>query len=916
MNPLILAQTLFARLRSVARALTRRGRLEMDMEAELADHLGRLTADLVAAGCPPADAARQARLAMGPGLLHKEGMRASLGLRWFDELAADLGYGLRRLRKDPAFTAIAVLSLALAIGANSAIFSVAREVLFERLHVPHPSQLRLLGWNGLGNPGNSMWGDFDSTPDGQTTSGVFSYPVYLQLRAANHVMEDLFAYKEDGMNATLRGTAQRADVAMVSGNYFQALEVQPRLGRLLGPSDDSPAAAPVAVLDYGVWERSFGASPSVLGLTVKVNQMTLTIVGVAPQRFTGAKNVIGSPGLYIPLSLQPVIDPKSKTSLLADPGYWWLNIMGRARPGVDDRTAQAALDLALQAAVRSTITLKGGAAVPHLHIASGDRGLHFADELFRQPLRILMTLTGFVLLLACANVANLLLARGSGRQREISVRLAIGAGRLRILRQLLTESLMLAALGGLAGLLLAYAARNVIPSLLTNAWEGNDLVVPFDWSVFAFTAALTLATGVLFGLAPACVAARTSVSGALKQSAQTQSRRKGRGGKFVVAFQVALSMLLVAGAGLFLRTLLALDSIPTGFSPDGLLLFQIDPPAARYPAGGDVRLHQALEQRFAALPGVESVAPGSVPYIAQNMSNMDFFPEAEPENSDRRHVEDFNVVGNAFFTTMGIPIVAGRGFGPQDTATSPKVGIINQALARKRFPNQDPIGRRFRADNQNSDWIQIVGICADTRLLNLRDQPPPQFFLPYLQQSAVGGMVYQVRTPKNAADLVPALRSVVQSIDPDLPITDIRTQRQQIEAVMQMERLFATLTSGFGVLALALACVGIYGVMAYSVAQRTNEIGIRMALGARPAQLRRMILRESSWITITGIAGGLAAAALLARLVKSMLFGIEPYDPATLMAAAVLLVAVATAATWIPARRAAKVEPVQALRYE
>jgi predicted permease len=499
----------------------------------------------------------------------------------------------------------------------------------------------------------------------------------------------------------------------------------------------------------------------------------------------------------------------------------------------------------------------------------------------------------------------------------MSVRLALGAGRGRILRQLLTESLLLAGIGGAGGLVLAFLARNAIPKLMTNAWEHTDMSVPMDWGVFGFAGGVTLLTGLLFGLAPAWLAARAEVSSSLKESAQTTTRRrKGLGGRAIVAFQIALSTLLVVGAGLFLRTLFALNSIDVGFRTDHLVLFQIAPPKKRYGAGKDVRLHQELERGFAALPGVGGVAPGWLAYIADNMANDDFMPEGETPSSDHGGAEDVNFVGNSFFQIMGIPVVSGRSFGPQDTETSQRVAIINQALATKRFPHVDPVGKRFQTGDEKHEWVQIVGICANTRYANLRDEGPPQFFMPYVQQAEVGGMTYAIRTPLTPGELMPALRRVVQQTDRDLPIIDIRTQQEQIDATMQQERMFAALTTGFGVLALALASVGIYGIMAYSVANRTNEIGIRLALGAQPGQVRGMILRESGWLASVGVVVGVGGALALTRLVKSMLYGVQPGDPATLVGGSLLLLGVALAASWIPARRAAAVQPMDALRHE
>jgi predicted permease len=909
-----------ARLRSWLCAVAKRNRLEAEMEAELACHLEFLTADLMRAGYGAVEAGRRARIAMGASTVHKEEMRASLGLRWWDEFWADLRYGVRILRKSPGFTAIAATSLALAIGANTTIFSVAKSLLYDRLHVPHAEQLRLLRWNGDGHEVvHAMWGDFDSTPEGGTTSSVFSYPVYQDLRDHHPGMQQLFAFKQDTMNGTVAGIAQRVEVEMVSGNYYSGLGVRPALGRALEPSDDFPGRNAVAVIGDSLWQREFGRSPLALGQTITVNQAQLTIVGVNPPGFTGAKNVQASPDLFVPLTLQPLIDPKrGNVPALADPELWWVNVMGRIEPGVQEAQARAALDAELAAVVRGTMHLDAGDTMPHLALADGSRGLHYTDQMFRKPAYVLTALSGFVLLLACANIANLLLARGAQRQREMSVRLALGAGRGRVLRQLLTESLLLAAIGGIGGLLLGYLGRNAIPRLLSNAWDQNEFHVSFDWGVFGFAAGVTLLTGLLFGLAPAWLAARREVSASLKEGSQTATRRsRGLGGKAIVVFQIAISTLLVVGAGLFLRTLLALNAVDVGFNTENLVLFRMDTPKARYPGNKSVELQKRLEQGFAALPGIEAASSAESPYLAETLSNATFLPEGEKSGPQTHPAEDVNQVGSDFFQALGIPVLAGRGFGSQDTETSPRVAVINEALARKRFPNQNPIGKRFRmTEDASGDWVQIVGICGDTHYTDLRNEAPAQFFVPYVQLPDAYSMTYVIRTRQSLTALAPGLRRVVQSIDRDLPMIDMRTQREQIDATMQMERMFAALTTGFGLLALALACVGIYGVMAYSVASRKNEIGIRMALGAQPAQVRSMILAESLWLTAAGIATGVAAALLLTRLVRTMLYGVQPWDPSTLAAGVSVLLAVALAASWTPARRAAGVQPMEALRHE
>jgi len=918
-----------AQSRSWVRAIAQRNRLEEEMEAELACHLEHLTADLVREGYAPEEAARRARIALGAMTVSKEGMRASLGLRWWDALWADLRFGVRILRKSPGFTAVATLSLALAIGANTTIFSLAKQILYERLYVPHAVDLRLLSWTGTEEHVvvHSIWGDYDHLPGGRVTSTSFSYPAFVELRAENRVLGDLFAFKVTRMNATIRGEAQRVETEMVSGNYYEELGVRPQLGRAIQASDNAAGQSAVAVISDGLWQRQFGRSNAVLGQTIKLNDKPLTIVGVNPRGFTGAKNVQQSSDVFIPLAMQPLVDPQSKSgSLLNNPGEWWVNVMGRARAGVSDAEAQSVLDGQLGALVRGTMPVKSGEDLPRMDLRDGSRGLFETRNSFAQPMTVLMTLVGFVLLLACANIANLMLARGAQRQREMSVRLALGAGRARVLRQMLVESLMLAGVGGVGGILVGYAGQNAIPKLIENAWERTEFHAHFDWMVFGFTAGVTILTGLLFGLAPALAASRAEVSHGLKGSSQsTTRRRKGMGGKALVGFQIALSTLLVIGAGLFLRTLAALNGINVGFRTDHLLLVEINPPGTRYPAGKDVALHQQLESAMAAVPGVDSVTGALEPYVSDDTSKTNFLPQGESFSPEKGQAEYYNLVGTRFFETLGVPIVAGRAFGEQDTATSQRVGIINESLVRSRFPGQNPIGKTFETDRHDADkrsgmlgrdGILIVGICGDTRYANLRNDPPPEFILPYVQQTEMGGMTYEIRTRMKPEALLPALRRVVQQVDPDLPLVNVRTQDQQIEADLQQERLFVTLTSGFGVSALALACVGIYGIMAYSVANRTNEIGIRLALGAQPGQVRGMILRESTWLAVAGIGAGVGAALGLARLVKSMLYGIEPWDPATMIGGVLILLAVALAASWLPARRAAGVQPMEALRHE
>jgi predicted permease len=542
--------SVFARLGSWVRAVVRRDRLEAEMEAELVCHLENLTADFMRAGHVPGEAARRARLALGAVTVHKEEMRASLGLRWWDEFWADLRYGVRILRKSLGFTVIAATSLALAIGANTTIFSVAKQLLYERLAVPNAANLRLLGWTGTKDhvAVHHVWGDWDAQPGGRAASSVFSYPAFEQLRAQNHVLDDLFAFKRMTMIATIREDGQAVRTEMVSGNYFAALEVSPQLGRAIEPVDDAvPGQGAVVVISNGVWERSFGRSPAVLGQRIKLDDIPFTIIGVSPRGFTGAMDAQHQVDFFIPLSMEPLVFPRpGNASLFVDSTRWWVNVMGRARPGLRDAAAQVVLDGQLAAIVRGTMPVRKGEDLPRLDLRDGSRGLFREQKEFAKPMAVLMTLVGLVLLLACANIANMMLARGTQREREMSVRLALGAGRVRILRQMLVESLLLAALGGAGGSAIGYLGRNLFPRMTENAWERTDFQIHFDWKVFAFTAGITIFTGLLFGLAPAWAAARAELThGPNEMSLAATRRRKGAGGRALVGIQIALSTLLV-----------------------------------------------------------------------------------------------------------------------------------------------------------------------------------------------------------------------------------------------------------------------------------------------------------------------------------------------------------------------------------
>ena len=802
----------------------------------------------------------------------------------FNVLPADLVFAARLLRRSPGFTLVAVASLAMAIGANTTIFSIGNQLLFRRLDVPHAANLRLL----------------------TSTDANFSYPIYERLRAQNQVLDDLLAFHATAVNATVGENAERVLAHEVSGNYYAVLGVQPQLGRAIRPIDDTAGSEAVVVISDEFWEREFARSSTVLGQSITLNDIPVTIVGVNPKGFTGAASTLPSqtPAVTVALAKATLVTPSSDgRDWLADATSRSVNMLARTKPGMSDSAAQAALDTQFSTIQRATLPIRAGDAVPRLVLRDGSRGLFAQQEVFATPITVLMIFLGLVLLLACANIATLMLARGARRQREMSVRLALGAGRGRILRQLLVESLLLAAIGGASGLALAYVGRGAIARFTPQ----------FDWEVFGFTALISIATGVLFGLAPALAAMRAQIAEGVKGSRAI--------GKSVVGFQIALATLLVISAGLFIRSLAGLTAVHPGFRTDHLLLAQIVLPQNRYPAGANVGFHQRIEQAIANIPGVLSVSGAGVPYLSGEQLQTTLLPQGEAVDASTNQTVPYNTVGIRFFDTLGIPIVAGRAFGVDDTATSPKVAVINQRLAATRFPNQNPIGQRVSVgvyagygDVLTTGQIEIVGVCGDTLYGDLHGLRPPQLFVPYVQQTQVRRLTYQIRTQAKPEAVVPALRRVVHEADPALPLVNVRTQQDQIDADLADERLLVSLTAGFGLLALVLASVGIYGVTAYSVAQRTKEIGIRMALGAIPQQILAMVLREASSLSGAAVALGVTASLVVARFLKSMLFGIAPSDPATLCVSAVLLMIVALGASWIPARRAASVQPMEALR--
>jgi len=853
----------------------------------------------------------------------------------------DLKYGLRMLAKNPAFAAVAVLSLALGIGANTAIFSLIDAVLLKMLPVQNPHQLVLLDWASHGWPNDIMHGlsgNMNQDKSGRLTSTSFSYPAYEQIRAGNQVFSSVLALAGNGseLNVGYNGEPRWSQGQLVSGTFFPTLGVQPVLGRVLTPDDDRIGASAVAVISYGYWQRRFGRDPAILGRTITVNGVPVSIVGVGPPEFYGVQ-----PGravdVWLSLHTQPQVEPRwsegppGAASLFEARDNWWVLIMGRLKPGVSQQQVRAELDVILQQSMAAEVkpTTKAE-TVPHLGVESGSKGLDYLRGEFSEPLFILMTVVGLVLLIACANVANLLLARAASRQKEIAVRLAIGAGRWRLVRQLLTESVLLAALGGVVGLVLAFWGTDLLVALMASGRDAFSLSVTPSPRVLAFTAAVSLLTGVLFGLSPALRSTQVDLTPALKESAGTllgvtQGKRGLRLGlgKTLVVTQVALSLLLLVGAGLFVRTLTNLENVNAGFDQRNLLLFGIDPTQDGYKGQRLVGFYQELTRRIKSLPGVHSVTMSTSTLIGGGVSiNSVSIPGYTPKPGQKNAVGEleayFNRVGPNFFETLGIPLALGRTIGEGDTEAAPKVAVVNQTFARQFLSGGNPVGRRIGfGDEKTAGDTEIVGVVGDAKYSDLRREVPPTVYVPCLQDLKwLGPINFEVRTVGDPMQMASAVRRVAQDLDSNLTLYQIRTQVDQINMSLFQERLFARLTSFFGMLAALLACVGVYGIMAFAAAQRTREIGIRMALGASRGGILGMVLRETCLLVAIGIAIGILVALGASRLISTLLFGLKPTDPLTISVAALLMVAAAVFAGYVPARRAARVDPMVALRYE
>lgn len=828
----------------------------------------------------------------------------------------DVRYGLRQLQRSPGFTLVAVLTLALGIGANTAVFSLIDQVLLRPLPVREPQQLVVL----RSTEGRSGSVTYDYDP-----AASFSYPMYKDLRDRSQVFSGLVAcYGPADANISLRGRAERASEELVSGNFFQVLGVRPALGRVFSSGDETvPGANPVVVLSYSYWARHFGGDPSVLNRSIDVNGTPLTVVGVAQKGFAGTE-IGAAPDVFVPVN--------TGRSGLDDTSNYFLAVIGRLNPGMTRGRAEVALQPLFHSILESELPAKVAAGTldsprareyflgGQIELAPGAQGQPILQHQGEAPLVLLMAMVGVVLLIVCANLAGLLLARGEARRHESAVRLALGADRPRLLRQHLTESLLVAVGGGVAGLPVAWWTLEFVVSATQRGTAVAGLTASLDFRVLAFCAAAALASGFIFGLLPALRSSRANLHAALKEASRSSSTSVSgaRLRKSLVIVQVAMTALLLVVSGLFAESLLHLEHVDVGMNVRHVVQFSVEPGLSKYTPARTLALFDRLRQDLAAVPGVTSVAAAEVPLLADASDrNTMTFEGYVPRKGDDRTVS-INRVSSDFFSTVGIPLVLGRAFRDSDSASSPKVCIISEKLAREYFSGHNPLGMHLA-----TGWgpkvrpdTEIVGVVADAKSMNVRDPVQPTVYFPYAQDPGVGSATFYIRTGVAPGTVAASLRDVVARDAPGLPVYGVQTLTEQVNGSLFGDRLVTFFALSLGLVAAFLASLGLYGVTAYVVVQRTHEIGIRVALGALPRDVARIIFRQAAQLVAIGLVIGVAGALGSARLVGSLLYDVKAGDPPAFVLSALLLVLVAFAACYLPARRAMRIDPAQALRQE
>jgi predicted permease len=926
------------------RALFRRKKAETELDSELRFHLESQIENNIRAGMSPGAARQSALREFGGVELAKEECRDERGTQFLEQLWQDVRFGTRILRKNPGFTAVAVLTLALGIGANTAIFSLINALFLRSLPVKNSQELVMLKWSTHKPPNfhgylhdNDCRNDFHG--DNDNPSGCsFTHPFFNDLRAQTNFFTTVTASGgRIAVEMSGNGPASMREGLLVAGNYFDALGVRPAVGRLIEPSDDQPSAPAVAVLNYSYWQKVFGGSTSVLGKTFRLNGVPTTIIGVAEPRFVSLTpgNV---PDAWLPMSLNLPLRPWANPDR-DDGGFPWLFIIARLKPEVPRERAQAFVSLLFRnEMLHGAEPLAKESDEPSVELVPAQKGLNGIRGKYSTPLFILMPAVGIVLLIACANVAGLFLARSRVRQKEVALRQVLGAGRWRIVRQLLTESVLLSAFGGLLGILVAiWGVHAILAFVASGAIQPLGAIRPLgfdasiDTHVLLFTLGISLFAGVVFGLAPAMRGTRVELTPAFKE-ATGNSARAGRGrsqwlnvGNSLVVAQVALTMIVLVGAGLVVRTLQNLRNIDPGFDVTNILNFSVAPRMVGYKWAQMDALYRNLQFHLSAIPGVKSVSYSGDVLLSGPLDETSFHLLGAPDKSEVD--SDILTVGPDFFATMKTPLVEGREFSPADftsasasstnpPASSPSVpepAIVNQTFVRRYLGNSDVIGQRFTSTGEEAvhHSYVVIGVVRDAKYGNLTGEIKPTAYIP-----ATDGGTFELRTTANPSSIIPAVQNAINQVDSNLPIFDVMTESQFIDDLLFQERLIARLSSLFGLLALLLACVGLYGLLSYEVTRRTREIGIRMALGAQPGNVLRMVIAQGIALTSVGVTIGIGAALGVTRYLGSILYDVHPGDPITQATVGTLLLIVAFVACWIPARRATQVDPMVALRNE
>ncbi|HTS12627.1 MAG TPA: ABC transporter permease [Candidatus Limnocylindrales bacterium] len=901
---------MLAQLRSLWRSLRHRSQFESDLDAEMQAHIESRAEDLVRSGLPRAESLRRARLEFGCAEAYQDRVRESRRIHWFEEAAQDIRFAVRLLRKTPAITVVALLSLALGIGANTAIFSLIDAIMLRSLPVQNPGQLIQIEIQQPGAP----------RPD-----DTYTNPIWEQLRDHQNVLAGMLAWSSQDLDLANGAHTEKVRGEYVSGDYFRTLGVQPAAGRLLTTEDDVRGCSGAAVISYGFWQSHYAGAESAIGSTLDLSSHDFPIVGVLAPGFSGLE-VGAKSDIMLPICTEAIFD--GTRSMLDHRSAWWLQVMGRLKPGSSVRQATTGLNVLAPQVFAATLP-------PHWKPESqrdylrwtfvatrGATGVSFLRRTYEKPLEILMFIVGLVLLIACANIASLMTARAASRREEIAIRLSIGASRARLIRQVLTESLVLSAAGALLGIFFAQWGSRLLVRFVSSARNKVFLDLSMDGRVLAFTVAAAVLTGLLFGVLPAVGATRVSLTSAIRGDDFRGGRAsRFHSGRWVVALQVALSLILLVGTGLFVRSFWKLTSLDPGFDRGNVLLVETNIRDAHIPPNSRVPVYTQMLDRLKSLSGVLSASQSFRTPIQGLTWNEDLLIEGFKPRKGIDESVYFNWITPEYFSVLRTPILRGRNFDARDSGTAPHVAIVNETMARHFFPGQDALGRYFRIDEPEDDLVsrapvQIIGIVKDAKYQSLREKTFASAYVPLAQLSQVTEWSsFELRTTVDPAAASVAARDAIAGVTKAASV-EVTTLREQVSQSLAQDRMLATLSAFFGILALVLTSIGLYGVMAYIVTQRTHEIGIRMALGAQPRAVLRLVVSDVTVLLAVGIAAGAFGALWITRLVQQLLYDLKPDDPVAIGFAIIVLVAAGLLAAFIPARRAMRVDPMIALRHE